>query len=166
MRGKSTLQMPENIMKCTALSIDEVMAWIDVFCASTGTKPSHGAQVYAEMGLCKYFEDIVAQVVYRAYTLTEMTEEELDAAIEEIRIDCFERLSDDAQDITLHHLVAVLIHHGIRKAAAHQLMHSMNPLSQCAPKLVIMDQSFIWAHQFNEDSYYDSMNVIQLTPNY
>jgi hypothetical protein len=127
-------------MKCTALSIDDVMIWIDVFCETTGTKPSQAAQVYAEMGLCKYFEDIVAQVVYRAYTMTDMKEEELSAAIEAIQANCIERISDDAQRITFHHLEAVLIHHGIRKGAAHQLMQWMNPLSECTPRKMVMEK--------------------------
>ncbi len=151
-------------MKCTALSIDEVMVWIDVFCASTGAKPSQAAQVYAEMGLCKYFEDLVAQVVYRAYTMTDMTDQELNAAIAAIQADCFERLSKEAMSITLHHLEAVLIHHGIRKGAAHQLMQWMNPLSEFAPKSMVMENGFIWSHEFNEASFYDSMNVVTLLP--
>lgn len=54
-------------MHCTAISIDEVMLWVDALCATTGLLPSHSLAIYAE--LCRFpsLAELVKEIAERVH---------------------------------------------------------------------------------------------------
>lgn len=124
-------------MHCTAISITEVMEWVDVFSFTTGIHPSSSAQVFAELSGMS-LPELFALVSEREMSLTRMqfgSDEERERHAEmlaEIEMNTDEELEDDAEDEhseRVAHYIEVLDHHGFSADFADFFLENISPTS-------------------------------------
>jgi len=126
----------ENSMRCIAVSIDEVMAWVDAFCASTGLAPSQAGLLYAELCFTADFECLMAQVLVRSFSMAELDDQSYEQQMQEIMAQSFEQLPEVDKKMIHDHFYRVLHHHGFKAGAIVTLFNHLNPHSMFENRVV------------------------------
>lgn len=142
-------------MKCIAVSVSEVMAWVDAFCASTGLAPSKAAMLYAELSLTNDFDSLVAQVLVRSFSMAELDDVNYSIEVNQIISEAYENVLDDQKNLIREHFYRVMQHHGFKGGAIATLFECLNPLSLYEARCVTINQAFIFDNEFVETSFFD-----------
>ena len=146
-------------MRCIAVSIDEVMAWVDAFCTSTGLAPSQAGLLYAEICFTADFEGLIAQVLVRSFSMAELDDPSYEQQVQEIMAQSFELLPEAEKQMIHDHFYHVLHHHGFMPAAIATLFMHQNPHSMYENRAVEINKAFLYQDGFVKDSFFEQFTA-------
>ncbi len=146
-------------MRCIAVSIDEVMAWVDAFCASTGLAPSHAALLYAEFCFTADFEGLVAQVLVRSFSMADLDDSSYEHEVQQIMAQSFEQSSEAEKEMIHEHFYRVLHHHGFKAGAIATLFMHLNPHSMYENRAVEINRVFLYQDEFVKEPFFEQFTA-------
>lgn len=148
-------------MHCTAISIDEVMLWVDSLSATTGLLPSHGLAIYAE--LCRFpsTAELIQEIAERESILLRFDDLE-NVSLMHAYAQSFISMQDGqlkARDQGAYeernaHYKKVLTHRGFDEPFIAEFLGSLSPTGDKIPEEFEMQRRRSFDKRFNDKPFY------------
>lgn len=158
-------------MHCTAISIDEVMLWVDALCATTGLLPSHSLGIYAE--LCRFpsATELIKEIAERESILLRFDEVENISLMHAYcqtfiskQDEQLKSMDEGAFEERIAHYSTVLSHHGFDATFIKDFLEKLSPTGEKLPEEFEMKRRRSLEKWFNETPFYQQREMKTKAP--
>lgn len=148
-------------MHCTAISIDEVMLWVDALTATTGLLPSHSLDIYAE--LCRFpsAAELIKEIAERESIFLRFDDLE-NVSLMHSYAQSFMVMQDvqlkardqGAYEERIAHYQKVLTHRGFDEPFIGEFLDNLSPTGDRIPEEFEMQRRRSFNKRFNDKPFY------------
>jgi len=158
-------------MHCTAMSIDEVMVWVDAMSATTGLLPSHVLDIYAELCRFKSAGHLIQEIAEREAILHRFDEQN-NLPLMHAYCNTYIVMQDtqlrerDKQEFAerVEHYKAVLKHRGFDKFFVEDFLQHLSPTTDRMPEQFEMKGRRSFHKRFVDKPFYGHIEMKTKVP--